>query len=44
MERFIHTQTKTNEALGESMSQLNSKFERMSTHQKMMETQSAQIT
>jgi len=43
MERFIQTQTKTNEALGESVSQLNSKFESLSTHQKMMETQLAQI-
>ena len=38
MERFIQTQTKTNETLGESVSQLNSKFESLSTHQKMMET------
>ena len=43
MERFIQTKTKTNEALGESVSQLNSKFEGLSTHQKMMETQLTQI-
>jgi len=43
MERFIQMQTKTNEAIDESMSQLNFKFESMSTHQKMMKTQLAQI-
>jgi len=43
MERFITTQTKTNEVLGESVSQLNSKFEATTTHQKMMENQIAQI-
>ena len=43
MERFIATQTKTNEALGESVSQLSSKVETMTTHQKMMENQIAQI-
>jgi len=32
MERFIQTQTKINEALGESVSQLNTKFESLSTH------------
>ena len=37
------TQTKTNEALGESVSQLTAKFETMTTHQKMMENQIAQI-
>jgi len=41
MERFIASQTKTNEALGESVCQLNSKFEAMTTHQKMMENQIA---
>jgi len=41
MEHFIATQTKTNEALGELISQLNSKFKTMTTHQKMMENQSA---
>jgi len=44
MERFIQTQAKTNEALSESVSQLNSKFESLSTHPKMMETQLAQIS
>jgi len=44
MERFIQTQSKTNEALGEFVIQLNAKFESLSTHQKMMETQLAQIT
>jgi len=43
MECFIATQTKTNKALGESVSQLNSKFENMTSHQKMMENQIAQI-
>jgi len=43
MEWFIQTQTKTNKALSESVSQLNTNFESMSTHQKMMETQLAQI-
>jgi len=43
MEWFIQTETKTNGALGESMSQLNTTFESMSTHQKMMETRLAQI-
>ena len=37
------TQTKTNKALGESASQLASKFETMTTYQKMMENQIAQI-
>jgi len=41
MECFIVTQTKTNEALSESVSQLSSKFETMTTHQKMMENQIA---
>jgi len=44
MEHFIASHTKTNEALGESVSQLNSKFEAMTTHQKMMENLIAQIT
>ena len=43
MERFIASQTKTNEALDKSVSQLNSKFEAMTTHQKIMENQIAQI-
>lgn len=43
MERFIQTQSKTNEALGEFVSQLNAKFKSMSTYQKMMENQLAQI-
>jgi len=43
MEHFIATQSKTNEALGESVSQLNFKFEAMITHQKMMENQNALI-
>jgi len=43
IERFIQTQSKTDEALGESMGQLNAKFESLSTHQMMMETQLAQI-
>ena len=43
MERFIATQSKTNEALGESVSQLSSKFETVTTHQKMLENQIAQI-
>jgi len=44
MERFIQTQTKTNEAVNESASQLNANFESLPTHQKMMETQLAQIS
>ena len=36
MEHFNKTQIKTNEALDESVSQLNSEFESMVTHQKMM--------
>jgi len=43
MERFIVIQTMINEALGESFSQLTTKFETMTTHQKMMENQIAQI-
>jgi len=43
MERFIASQTKTNEALDELVNQLNSKLEAMTTHQKMMENQIAQI-
>jgi len=41
MEGFIQTQTKMNEALGEFVSKLNYKFESISTHQNMMETQLA---
>jgi len=43
MECFIATQTKTNEALGELVSQLTVKFKTMTTHQKMMENQITQI-
>jgi len=43
MECFIATLAKTNEALGESVSQLTAKFKTMTTHQKMMENQIAQI-
>ena len=43
MERFITTQTKTNEVLSESINQLNSKFDAMAAHQKAMDTQVAQI-
>jgi len=43
MERFLVSQTKTNEALGESVSQLNFKFKTMTTHQKILENQIAQI-
>ena len=43
MERFIATQAKTNEALGESISQWTTKFETITTHQKMLENQIAQI-
>jgi len=41
---FIASQTKINEALGESVSQLNSKFKAMITHQKMMQNQMARNT
>jgi len=41
--RFIKTQTKTNEVIDESVSQLNTKFESLSTNQKMMDMQLAQI-
>ena len=44
MEHFIVTQTKTNEALGESIDQLNSELNAMVSHQKVMDTQIAQIT
>ena len=37
------TQTKTNEALGESINQLTSKFDAMASHQKAMNTQITQI-
>jgi len=43
MEHFIATQTKTNEALGELINQLTSKFDAMTSHQKAMDTQIAQI-
>jgi len=34
MEHFIVTQTKTNEALGESVSQLTSKFKTITSYEK----------
>jgi len=43
MERFIATQSKTNEALNGSINQLNSKFNAMASHQKVMDTQITQI-
>jgi len=43
MEHFRLTQAKTNEALGESVSQLTTKFKTMTTDQKMLENQIAQI-
>ena len=44
MEHFIATQTKTNELFGEQINQLNSKFDAMASHQKVMDTHIAQIT
>jgi len=43
IERFIVAQSKTNEALNESINQLNSKFDAMASHQKVMDIQIAQI-
>jgi len=43
MERFIATQTKTNESLGESINLLTSKLDAMAMHQKIMDGQIAQI-
>ena len=43
MERFIATQTKTNEVFSESINQLNTKFDAMAAHQKAMDNQIAQI-
>jgi len=43
MEHFIAAQTKTNEVLSEQIDQLNSKFDAMTSHQKVMDTQIAQI-
>lgn len=44
MERFIATQTKTNENPGESINLLTSRLNAMATHQKTMDAQIAQIT
>jgi len=38
MEYFIATQTKINEAFGEYINQLTSKFDAMASHQKAMDT------
>ena len=35
LEKFIWPETKTNKGLDESVSQLNTKFENLSTHQKI---------
>ena len=43
MERFIATQTKTNEVFSESINQLNAKFDAMASHQKAIDNQIAQI-
>jgi len=43
MKHLIQTQIKINEAFGEFVSKLNSNFDSMSTHQKMLETQLSQI-
>ena len=43
MERFIATQTTTNETLKESIHQLTSRVNAMAAHQKTMGTQIAQI-
>jgi len=42
MERFIATQTKTNETFSESISLLISRVDTMATHQKTMDTQITQ--
>jgi len=41
MERFIATQTKTNEVFSVSTNQLNAKFDAMASHQKAMDNQIA---
>ena len=43
MEQFIATQTKTNEALSSSINPLTSKFDAIIVHQRVMDTQIAQI-
>jgi len=43
MERFIATQTKTNESLSESINLLTSRLDAMTTHRKTMDTQITQI-
>ena len=43
MERFIATQTKTNEVLNEQINQLNFKFDALASHQNVMDTPIAQI-
>jgi len=43
MERFIVTQTKTNESLGELVHLLTSRLDAMVAHQKTMDAQIAQI-
>jgi len=43
MMQFVTTQSKTNEILTASINQLNSLFEAMTAHQKVMDTQIAQI-
>jgi len=43
IERFIATQTKTNESLGESINLLTSRLDAMAAHQKTMDAQIAQI-
>ena len=41
IERFTATQSKTNEVFSEQINQLNSKFDAMASHQKVMDTQIA---
>ena len=43
IEEFITTQTKTNGTVSASINQLNFKFDAMATHQKVMDTQIAEI-
>ena len=43
MAQFLAAQTKTNEAVTASITQLTSQFDAMATHQKAMDTQVAQI-
>jgi len=43
MERFIATQSKTNESLSESINLLTSRIDAIATHQKTMDTQITQI-